>query len=377
MASGAKKPMTFHSSLGSFTAVANKHKIQAICDERDERLREKHKLREKHNNLRETFHTLDMYVFPNMDSVVPRNGFIHTYTTVNEMQNMWGAFEAIDNLTRLDQSTWTDLPRATLVRTTGMVDVLIPGANIESFHAEDADEAKAIARLVCGDEKAAAAQALTPLEIAEFRGIEKGMQLMLDMMGKQPSVDVENRFEEFSPCFQATAKSNSRWITKCAPIAKGSLPPKYFQLYCTPDERPWLVFAFARKLYAHFDGDYDRTVQVFRATCETLHEARGAQHGHLFEEITGKEVQAYLNAFDAGASSVTELLEVARAFQKRVDDAMAEIRAEAAAAMRKYAATPPAGGDPERACQRREGKRGRTAIKKEKETASKAAKAHP
>ena len=296
---------------------------------------------------------------------------------VDGIHNDWSEYEAIDNLTRLDPSTWTDSPRATLVRTTGMVDVLIPGANIESFRAKDADEAKAIARLVCGDKKTAAAQALTHLEIAEFRGITKGIQLMLDMIGKQPSVDVENMAEEFSPCLQNTAKSNSRWITKCVPIAKGSLPPNYFQLYCTPDERPWLVFAFARKLYAHFDGDYDRAVQVFRATCETLHEAIGDRHGHLFEEVTGKKAQAYLNAFDTGASSVTELLEVAHVFQKRVDDAMAEIRALSAAAMRAAASMPPAGGDPERACQLREGKRGRTAIKNEKETASKAAKAHP
>ena len=365
--------MTFHSNLGSFTAVANKHKIQAICDERDECLREKHKLREKHNNLRETFHTLGMYVFPNINNATPRNGLIPTYMAVDGIHNDWSEYEAIDNLTRWDPSTWTArLPRATLVRTTGMVDVLIPGANIESSRA---DEAKAIARLVCGDEKTAAAQALTHLEIAEFRGITKGIQLMLDMIGKQPSVDVENMAEEFSPCLQNTAKSNSRWITKCVPLAKGSLPPKYFQLYCTPDERPWLVFALARKLYAHFDGDYDRAVQVFRATCETLHEA--LYKHELFEEITGKEVQAYLNAFDAGASSVMELLEVARAFQKRVDDAMAEIRALSAAAMRAAASMPPAGGDPERACQLREGKRGRTAIKNEKETASKAAKAHP
>ena len=128
---------------------------------------------------------------------------------------------------------------------------------------------KPVARLIAGEKKAAIAEGLTEFEKGEIKGFVRGMGLGLETLsrGMDYFVGVQKMREIIERCDLGDGEqlNSAHCFLNCqVDKIKNAFPPKFYELVCERDARPWLIFPFARELYEHFENDYDRTVEFMK-----------------------------------------------------------------------------------------------------------------
>jgi hypothetical protein len=267
MASPSKKQRTtFRSTLGEFSVVANAAKIAAICEERDEAVEKVAEMAGFLSNISTRVHGAD-----GTHNGMPKWGSMWGYSV--PMSSLYGYQDESDHCAALrwanEDCGWCydDYPDAKLVRSTGAYEALTGGLFTTlpvDWDAAKLEEAKKIERLILGDEKAAIAENLTDVEKVEFRGVMKGLEFSLGMLGKVPFKETKEA-EDFGYSLDGLVEG-SLWVRKRAAACAGTLPPKFFKLVCTPDERPFMCYTYVRELYDYFGGNYERAKGEYFAT---------------------------------------------------------------------------------------------------------------
>ena len=354
-----KKARTkFQSSLGEFTAVANANKIQAIADERDAAKAQVVVLTDL---VKQLPHLVDGEGegLPWWSRYGEKpTGFHVPMDYVREAPCETPFYHAIDDALEdkfvLNQ---VDCPHPNLRRSSDAWEVLAGGVWVDVSHIQDLEEAKAIARLVVGEEKAAIAEGLTDADKAEFKIFMKGLRMGLSMASM--AADAKTKDDDRMDHYEEKLCAKGNWVRESAAKFKDQFPPKLYALFCEPDARAWLVFPFARELYAHFGGDYDRTVKTLQ---DAFHRCWDASQGGDYTfgaklDDTKKSIKKRVKLVEDGAREDAERDAAARA---RWAEECAERRA-------RHAANPELYRRPESefARKRRLGKEGRVAIRKE------------
>jgi len=352
MSTAKKQRTSFQTSFGTFTAVQNTKFIQAISDERDKACM--HVLTTKR-----VFR--DLHIIVNGESLTwaGHHGFDLPMLEFDDgAYEATGWYQVTESLTEKFSPRDLDYGRiVSMNRCTGVWEALTSGGVFVELsdcpeYNRDPDKAKRIARIIMGNEKAAIAESLTEKDKIEFRAFVAGMNASFTMASVPPAVGVQagDDDDDYDCGGPEMYHALFNWIRERAAACKGHFPPKFYKLVCEPDERPWLIYRFAREVFDHFQGDYTRTVDLFVEA--------GDQVGQ--SPVAPGEVPLYIHLDDTTIPIKDRVKLVKRAVRKQEErmKIAQEARLEKKAISAKYPRP-----ELERERKQRFGKEGRAAIK--------------
>ena len=277
-----KDRTAFSTTEGTFSAVANGKYIQTMSDERDAAVWREWELRAAVTGL-------DKLASPRMpgweawstEVNCGRNDFELTMCScfsmdpLNSVSFYQPLYSATQETFPVDEDNWY---QATPFRATHAWEALaggVFGRLPTDWTPEQLEEHKRLARLICGDAKAAVAETLSPTDKAALVATKEGLVAGLTMASMLPGSLAAPTSAPIS--WEPGTKSRARvdaglatWARAAMAKHKERLNPKFVALVCEPDERPMLVFPFFREAFEHFNKDYERTAKFAELTIAHL-----------------------------------------------------------------------------------------------------------
>jgi hypothetical protein len=268
--SGHRERHTFNSTLGTFTAVANAHKIAAIVEERDKAVTK--------NNEKEAFlERLELGAFSQCDKMEwgKERGF--ELSLVHDAGESIGDYPRVLDLFKYQFKNGVvyDYDMAgTVFPTTFAFEALSGGIFGElprDWTNDELVKAKEIERDIIGPVKAAVAESLSLEQKAEVRSAVQAIDFAIKMTHSVMANTDYDRCNDLDNVYSSVGKFVT-WY-RHAEKFKSTLPPHVYTLLMVPDEHPMLCFKFARSAYHFFNKDYSKTKKVVKnvlfsgATC--------------------------------------------------------------------------------------------------------------
>lgn len=252
-----KKYTTFETEFGTFSVHAHADKIAAIIEECD---KAQESARDSHHNLF-VISKLGYALKASNEALGMPGGLLDTPVGTCAYYNELLAMEEDEQEYSSDMSPLSWSTRAWEFLAGGVFSNLPDNVDLVAL--------KPVARLIAGEKKAAIAEGLTESEKGEIKGFVRGMGLGLQTLSKglEYFVGAQKMREINERCDMGHGEEfNSAhcYLNGQVDKIKDAFPPKFYELVCERDARPWLIFPFARELYEHYEADYERTVEFMK-----------------------------------------------------------------------------------------------------------------